>query len=68
MSAGGVARFPVLAGIECLWIAVDHDPAGLRAARACAQRWQAAGREAFLVTPAAPRTDLNDLIKGQRHA
>jgi hypothetical protein len=27
---------PVLPGIESLWIAVDHDAAGLKAARACA--------------------------------
>jgi putative DNA primase/helicase len=25
ISAGGLANFPVLAGIECLWIAVDND-------------------------------------------
>jgi hypothetical protein len=31
LSAGGVSSFPVLSGIECLWIAVDNDQAGLRA-------------------------------------
>jgi len=31
LTASGVAHFPVLSGIECLWIAVDHDEAGLRA-------------------------------------
>jgi hypothetical protein len=67
LSAGGVERFPVLVGIECLWIAVDYDPAGLWAARVCAERWQAAGREAFLVIPSAPRADLNDLA-GMPHA
>src|SRR5215211_3656341 len=47
LSAGGVARFPVLSGIEVLWIAVDHDPngQGQAAAQACADRWQGAGRE-----------------------
>jgi hypothetical protein len=67
LNAGGLESFPVLPGIECLWIAVDHDPAGLKAARACAYRWQSAGREAFLVTPSAPRADLNDLFTGARH-
>ena len=28
LSAGGVATFPVLPGIEVLWIAVDNDPSG----------------------------------------
>lgn len=63
LSAGGIDRFPVLKGIEALWIAVDHDDAGLRAARACASRWKAAGAEAYLVTPRAPRADLNDLVR-----
>jgi hypothetical protein len=70
LSAGGLAAFPVLSGIETLWIAVDRDPAGEKAARACADRWQAAGREVFLVKPKAERADLNDVTnrKGRRHA
>jgi hypothetical protein len=61
LSAGGVENFPVLPGIESLWIAVDHDPAGIRAARTCARRWQTAGREVFLITPSAANADLNDI-------
>jgi hypothetical protein len=69
ISAGGVQRFPILSGIESLWIAVDHDETGMRAARSTAQRWRASGAEAFLITPSAPGADLNDLIfAGQRHA
>ncbi len=69
ISAGGVESFPILSGIESLWIAVDHDPAGLKAARAAAQCWRASGAEAFLITPCAPGADLNDLIfAGLRHA
>lgn len=63
ISAGGIEALPVLPGIECLWIAVDHDPAGLRAAETCAARWQTAGRETFRLTPDAPGADLNDVIK-----
>lgn len=66
LSAGGVERFPVLSGIEVLWIAVDHDPAGIRAARACAERWRAAGREVYLVSPTKAGADLND-IREARH-
>jgi putative DNA primase/helicase len=67
LSAGGISAFPVLPGIECLWIAVDHDPAGLKAAQTCADRWRCAGREVFLVKPRSESLDLNDTVKGGRH-
>lgn len=63
LSANGIASFPVIAGVESLWIAVDHDEAGERAARACASRWRAAGREVFLVKPKAAGADLNDVVR-----
>jgi hypothetical protein len=62
LSAGGIKRLPVLPGIQSLWIAVDHDRAGVSAARSTAGRWQASGAEASLITPSAPRADLNDLF------
>ena len=67
VSAGGVGRFPVLAGIECLWIAVDNDAngRGQAAARACAARWHEAGREVFLVEPVIKGDDLNNTVKGR---
>lgn len=68
ISAGGVGAFPVLPGIECLWIAVDDDPAGHKAARACSDRWRKAGRETFLVRPTVSRADLNDLVGRSSHA
>jgi putative DNA primase/helicase len=64
ISASGLASFPVLPGIEALWIAVDHDPAGRRAAEAVGSRWRARGREVFLVAPREAGSDLNDLLKG----
>ena len=54
ISAGGVETFPILSGIESLWLAVDHDETGIRTARSTAQRWQAAGAEAFLITGPPP--------------
>jgi hypothetical protein len=68
LSAAGIEGFPVLAGIECLWIAVDHDEhgRGQQAARTCSARWVAAGKEAFRITPDQPGDDLNNLTK--RHA
>lgn len=62
-SAGAIARFPVLPGIEALTIFADADGAGLAAARGCAARWTEAGREARICTP--PAGDFNDLVRGR---
>ncbi|SEG69719.1 Toprim domain-containing protein [Methylobacterium sp. 190mf] len=68
IAAGGVRAFPVLPGLTGLWLAVDHDEAGLRASSACAARYRQAGVGAHLVVPHEPGTDLNDLIKGDKDA
>jgi len=62
IDAGNMAALPVLAGVECLTIAADHDDAGLRAANECARRWAAAGLEVFMVTPPTRGADLNDVV------
>lgn len=55
--AGGIEKFPVLAGIDCLTIFADRDPRGTGevAARACARRWLEAGKEARLWLPSAEK-------------
>jgi hypothetical protein len=50
-SAGAIAKFPVLAGIESLTIFADADAAGLRSAELCQGRWRRAGREAVVAAP-----------------
>jgi putative DNA primase/helicase len=50
-SAGAVASFPVLPGLDAITIFSDCDRAGMRAAEACARRWAEAGREATILTP-----------------
>lgn len=47
LSAGGIGRFPALAGIQALTIFADNDVSGTgeRAALDCSTRWQAAGAE-----------------------
>jgi hypothetical protein len=50
-----------LPGIESLWLAVDHDPGGEKAANTCAGRWRFAGKETFLVKATKPGADLNDI-------
>jgi putative DNA primase/helicase len=64
--AGGVARFPVLAGIKHhLTIIVDNDAAGQAAALKCSRRWTAAGCEVRRVVPKPVGADFNDLVKGK---
>ncbi|MCX7370988.1 MAG: toprim domain-containing protein [Alphaproteobacteria bacterium] len=62
-SAGAIARFPVLRGIEALTVFADPDGPGLTAARACCERWAAAGREARILAPPAGAGDFNDLAR-----
>lgn len=59
INVAGVASFPVLAGIDALTIAVDHDSsgAGQRAAAECAARWREAGREVEFIIPAETSAD-----------
>lgn len=63
-SAGNMATFPVLAGIEALTILVDHDASGTgqKAAEVCAQRWHDAGKEVVRLMPGDLGADFNDLI------
>lgn len=65
LSAGALRTFPVLPGIETLWIGADHDKAGILAARECARRWLDAGREVIVLTPNASGADLAD--RGSAH-
>jgi len=66
ISADGIKEFQVLPGLGALWIAVDHDPAGIAASNTCAARYQHAGVETFLVTPCAQEADLNDLFQTKK--
>lgn len=63
LNAGQLAKFH-LANIDDLVIAVDHDPAGIRAADTCAQRAADHGTNVTLITPTNLKTDLNDLVRG----
>lgn len=63
-SAGTMAKFPVLPGIEVLNLLVDHDVngAGQRAALECAGRWTMADREVVRLMPDNPGEDFNDIV------
>ena len=49
LSANQLAAFPLLAGLETLWLAIDNDPAGIAAAAEVRARWRRAGREVVSV-------------------
>lgn len=59
IDAGNLSALPVLPGIECLLIACDRDPAGEKAARACARRWADAGVKVKMTWQQV--NDLNDV-------
>ena len=75
-SSGGIARFPLIAGVERLIILVDNDANGVilvdndangvgpNSAKECAKRWATAGRAVALLTPQQSGTDFNDLVQG----
>jgi hypothetical protein len=60
-SAGAVAAFPVLGGIECLTLLAEHDEVNARAGEQCAARWYEAGREVIITEPVGGK-DLNDAL------
>lgn len=64
-SAGAIANFPVLPGIECLTVFSDNDESGvgLKAATKCYERWVGAGVE-FAGIPCPRVGDWNDVARG----
>jgi hypothetical protein len=58
LSAGTLAAFPVLGGIDCLSIYADNDHAGMNAANVCARRWHQADREVEIVAPSETGADF----------
>lgn len=63
IDAGNLAALPVLPAIETLLIGADNDPAGIKGANACAERWHAAGREVRIVMAPTEGADLNDVAQ-----
>jgi putative DNA primase/helicase len=64
ISAGGMAAFPALKGLESVWIAADHDDsqAGQKAARRAAERLHGAGIETIVLMPAKAGADVADVV------
>ena len=71
-SAGAIATFPVLPGIEGLTLLEERendgtpDKANERAVQCCGERWHEAEREVIVIDPQAG--DINDALKRSRAA
>jgi hypothetical protein len=63
LAANQVAAFPLLPGVEGLWIAVDHDLTGIAAASALTDRWRNDGREVVTARAKLDGADLNDVAR-----
>ena len=61
-STNGIAKFPVLSGVECLTLLQENNGPSQRACVACAMRWHEAGCEVIINT-ANYGDDLADAIK-----
>lgn len=62
LSAGGIARFPVLTWIDSLTIFADNDASGTgqNSAIECGKRWQATDKEVRIFSTSEPGTDFAD--------
>jgi hypothetical protein len=67
LDAGGMARFPVIPGIETLEVFADHDQVGIEAAAKCVDRWKAARRRAVGIAPTRLGADMNDVVREAIH-
>ena len=52
---------------EVVVIAADHDPAGLKAAQAAANRFEREGRTVSIITPQSEGADFNDVLQNSAH-
>jgi Toprim domain-containing protein len=68
VSAGGMSKLPLIAGVEHLIILVDHDVEGQAAAKRCMERWTCANRSVLRLTPKRAGIDFNDLIMPREEA
>lgn len=66
LNAGQLAAFPALPGLSGLWVAMDNDPAGRRAAGEIVVRMAAASIETVVLASKTEGADLNDI--GRVHA
>ena len=63
IAAGPLAAFPALTGLRAVWVAMDHDPAGIAAAGEITARMTSHEIETIIVAPDKAGDDLNDKVR-----
>jgi hypothetical protein len=66
LSADALGRFPILPAVERLLVLIDHDDAGIAAAKSCTARWTRARRTVVQLMPDDVGADFNDLVLAER--
>jgi hypothetical protein len=66
LSAGGIRTCPIVPTVKRLIIFADHDPAGMKAAVVCADRYRRNGIPAAIKHPPTLGSDFNDVLKENR--
>jgi hypothetical protein len=66
LSTSGIVGLTLPQAVRAVKILADHDAsgAGMRAARAAAERWVAEGRRVWIAMPPDNGTDFNDVLLG----
>lgn len=67
LSTSGLQNIVLPDSVLEVLICADHDPAGLKAAYAAAERLTRQGRQVKIATPPQNNTDFNDMMKGSSH-
>jgi len=63
VDCSNLEHFAVLNGVDCVAIYADHDPPGMKAALACARRWNSAGREVAVYRSRQSGEDIADMLR-----
>lgn len=66
LSAGNIAKFPVIGGVPKLTVFADNDKAGIEAAQACARRWVGFGIEVGIQAPKERGCDFADALASHK--
>lgn len=67
LSTAGLQRIMVPDTVRVVLICADHDPPGLKAAHAAAERLHRLGKQVRLAAPPQAGADFNDILKGVSH-
>lgn len=65
LNAEQLGQFPVVNGLESIWVAVDHDAAGEKALMRLVERMAASNIETIALKATSTGNDLNDVVRAE---